>query len=377
MQNFYADFQVFAKPVGATCNLSCSYCYYLDKSDLFPKKYSPKMSEDILELYINQHIAASNSGMISFSWHGGEPMLAGLDYYRKIVSIQNKIKPAGTIILNGIQTNGTLINDEWCKFFKTENFSVGISLDGPAEFHSKFRKNKEGKSSFDDVLAGLKLLQKYGLNADILCVVNSANVSKPLNVYRFFRELNVAYISFIPLVEQIDDSANVNFRSVKACDFGMFLCAVFDEWKQFDIGKIKVQIFEETISTAFDVEHQLCIFKKTCGRVPVVEKNGDFYSCDHYVDSKHLVGNISDITVGEMLELEKQTGFGCKKFTSLPEYCLKCEYLKMCNGECPKYRFISTLEGESGLNYLCEAYKMFFKHSRPFVEMVAKAFKSG
>ena len=371
------DFQVFVKPVGASCNLACSYCYYLEKSELFKESGINRMSEDVLELYIRQHIQASSEQTIFFSWHGGEPTLSGLEYFRRIVELQKKHLPENRSILNGIQTNGTLLNDEWCRFLKTENFIVGISLDGSERFHSVNRFRKDGKSSFDEAFRGFQLLRSYEIPCEILCVVNAQNVAYPLEVYRFFKSLKADFITFIPLVDQLSPGSNqVSERSVPAKAFGEFLCVIFEEWKTEDIGTVKIQIFEEALRTAFGLDHSLCIFKAVCGRVPVVEYNGDFYSCDHFVDSAHLMGNILEKSLAELLKDPQQKAFGQAKLDTLPQYCLKCEVLSMCNGACPKDRFIETPDGDPGLNYLCEGYKLFFNHSKPFVDEVSEAWKS-
>jgi uncharacterized protein len=378
MQTDLPDFQVFAKPVGSACNLSCRYCYYLDKSKLYIKKDLKHMSDDLLEEYIRQHIEATQGSVILFSWHGGEPTLAGLDFYKKAVAFQRKYNPSGKRIMNGIQTNGTRIEENWCKFLLEEKFVVGISLDGPPELHNTYRLTKSGLPSFREVMQGYDQLVMSGIDPEILCVVNAENVKYPLEVYRFFRQLGACYVTFIPLVEKLPGSLHtVTSRSVPARDFGNFLCTLFDEWIQHDIGRIKVQIFEEAIRTAFNQEHTLCIFKPECGGVPVVEHNGDFYSCDHFVDQEHLMGNIGKTSISEMLTCERQQSFGLNKAKSLPRYCMNCDVLGMCNGECPKNRFISSPDGEPGLNYLCEGYKMFFNHCRPFVETVAVEFNKG
>lgn len=370
------DFQVFAKPVGAVCNLSCTYCYYLEKANLYPENKIFLMPEDVLEEYIIQHIQACAGTDIFFSWHGGEPTLAGLEYFRRIVELQQNHKPKNCRIINGLQTNGTLLDDEWCRFLAAEQFVVGISIDGPEEFHSMNRKPKNGKSSFEEVIHGFQLLKSYGIIPEILCVVHAGNVVDPLRIYRFFKDLNAEYITFIPLVEkQTSGEMIVSESSVPAQVFGEFLCTIFDEWKARDIGKLKIQIFEEALRTAFNLEHSLCIFKKTCGNVPVVERNGDFYSCDHFVSPEFRIGNIRDTQLVEMLESAQQKAFGRKKLESLPDYCLSCEVLSMCNGACPKDRFISSPEGEPGLNYLCEGYKLFFRHINPFVAEVAAVWR--
>lgn len=372
------DFQVFVKPVGASCNLACTYCYYLGKSGLYAAERHPRMSDQMLEMYIVQHIRASSEPTIFFSWHGGEPTLAGLEYFRRIVEFQKKHLPDKRSILNGIQTNGTLLNDDWCCFLKKENFIVGISIDGPEEFHSVNRFRSNGQFCFDEVIRGFHLLKTYEIPSEILCVVHAQNVGFPLEVYRFFKSLNAEFLTFIPLVERLSPNSNeVSERTVSAKAFGHFMCAIFDEWKMSDIGILKVQLFEEALRTAFDLEHALCIFKPVCGRVPVIEHNGDFYSCDHFVNAANRVGNIRRKSLSEMLESEQQKAFGQAKLHSLPEYCLKCEVLKFCNGACPKDRFIKTLDGHSGLNYLCEGYRLFFNHCKPFVDEVAEVWRSG
>jgi len=367
------NFQVFVKPVGAACNLACRYCYYLEKRKLYPEGTNFHLSDDLLEEYIIQHIAASSGPELLFSWHGGEPTLAGLQFFRRVVEIQQKHLPENWVIINGLQTNGTLLNDEWCSFLKSEHFIVGISLDGPGNFHSVNRFRKDGQSCFEEVIQGFELLKYHEIPCEILCVVNSTNVQHPIGTYRFFKELGAGFITFLPLVEkQTSNRRTVTERSVPSKSFGEFLCAVFDEWKASDIGKIKIQVFEEALQTAFDLEHTLCIFKKTCGGVPVMEFNGDLYSCDHFVNEEHLLGNIRNTSLSSLLKSPSQIAFGQAKLTSLPVYCLDCGVREMCNGACPKDRFIDTPEGEPGLNYLCEGYKLFFNHCKPFIEQVAE-----
>ena len=376
MKKASQNFQIFLKPVGSKCNLACHYCYYLEKGVPFSDEKYLRMPDDLLEKYIIQHIEASPGADIFFSWHGGEPTLAGLQYFQCIVELQKKHQSNNCRIINGMQTNGTLLNDEWCRFLKKENFVVGISLDGPEEFHSEYRQSKNGNSSFKETLRGLNLLKSHKIPFEILCVVNSRNVRFPLAVYSFFKELQAGFITFLPLVGKHHTDENmVSERTVPAGEFGEFLCAVFDEWKENDIGKVKIQIFEEAIRTAFQLEHSLCILRKTCGGVPVVEHNGDFYSCDHFVDPMHLIGNINEISLVELLESQEQQAFGQAKLDSLPKYCLNCEVLEMCNGACPKDRFINTPDRETRLNYLYEGYKLFFNHCKPFVEEVAESWK--
>jgi uncharacterized protein len=370
------EFQIFVKPVGPICNLSCRYCYYLGKKSLYPDSDHFLMEDNILENYVIQHIKASTNKIINFSWHGGEPLLAGIDFFRKVVNLQRKHQHAGSKILNGIQTNGTLLDDEWCSFLAAESFIVGISIDGPGDLHNNFRRTKENGTTLQQVIRGYELLQKHGILPEILCVVNADNVKYPLVIYNFFKQLGTKYITFLPLVEpQTNSLTGVSRNSVPPEEFGIFLNSVFDEWVEKDIGRIKIQIFEEAARTAFNQEHTLCIFKVDCGGVPVVEHNGNFYSCDHYVDSSHLLGNISDHSLSYFLLSDRQKVFGQAKSLTLPRYCIDCEVRSMCNGECPKNRFIAAPDGEMGLNYLCSGYKYFFNHCRPFVEAISATWR--
>jgi uncharacterized protein len=367
------EFQVFVKPVGAECNLRCRYCYYLDKADLYNHSGLLRMTDEILEKYIILHLEASTEPDISFSWHGGEPTLAGLDFFRQVVNLQKKLRPSGRNIINGIQTNATFLNDNWCKFLASEGFFVGVSIDGPEELHNKFRVSKNKAGSFRKTLNGFELLKKHNIPTEILTVVNAENVNFPHEVYRFLKQLGSKYMTFLPLVEREPGShSGASSISVAAEAFGSFLSTIFDEWVNVDIGNIKIQIIEEAARTAFNQEHTLCIFKKTCGGVPVVEHNGDFYSCDHYADKEHLIGNINKKSLIELLETDEQQAFGLAKLITLPEFCLECEVRDMCNGECPKNRFIKSPFGEPGLNYLCPGYKRFFSHVRPFVKAIAE-----
>jgi uncharacterized protein len=370
------DFQVFVKPVGAICNLACSYCYYLDKQDIYAKETSILLPDNLLEKYIVQHFAASTGPDIFFSWHGGEPLLAGIPFFQRVVEIQQQHLPKNCKVVNGIQTNGTMLTHDWCKFLKNNDFIVGISLDGPEIFHSAHRTHKNGHSSFDEALRGYQLVKSYGIPCEILCVVSSCNVNYPLEIYRFFKQLKAEFITFLPLVEKRSLPGKcVTEKSVPSQAFGEFLCKIFDEWKSCDIGNVKVQIFEEAIRTAFQLEHTLCIFKKICGGVPVLEHNGDLYACDHYVEEQYRLGNIHSASLTELLESPVLKAFGQDKLVALPRYCLNCEVREMCNGACPKDRFIATPDGEPGLNYLCEGYKQFFNHIKPFAEQVAAVWR--
>jgi uncharacterized protein len=371
------EFQIFAKPAGSACNLNCSYCYYLEKKGLYTETDHFLMDERLLEKYIVQHIEATTEPLITFSWHGGEPLMAGIGFYRKVLSLQRNHKPAGKTIMNGIQTNGTLIDEEWSRFFAENGFIIGISTDGPAEFHNIFRRTKDNRPTLDRVLHGFELLMNHGVVPEVLCVVNSENVRQPEIIYDFCKQLGAKYISFLPLVKAEQGSIKGFSRdSVPAEAFGYFLSRVFDQWVENDIGNIKIQIFEEAARIAFHQEHTLCIFKVNCGGVPVVEFNGDFYSCDHFVDNEHNMGNISHKSIADFIDSERQREFGMAKSNTLPRYCIECEVREMCNGECPKNRFTLTPDGEMGLNYLCKGYKYFFNHCKPFVEAIAEAWKN-
>jgi uncharacterized protein len=370
-------FQVFVKPAGAACNLACRYCYYLGKGPAGTEEPVPaRMPDDLLERYIAQHIAASPDEIIRFSWHGGEPTVLGVEYFRKIVAIQRRLRPPGRRISNGIQTNGTLLDDEWGRFLAAEGFSVGLSLDGPRELHDRYRLNRDGKSAFNETIRGYKVLKRHAVPTDILCVVSAANVRQPAAVYCYLKGIGASHVTFLPLVERRPFSPEgVSPESVPAEAWGDFLCVVFDEWQSRDIGRIKVQIIEEAARTAFGQEHSLCLFRPVCGDIPVVERDGSFYSCDHFVDAEHRLGSISETTLLDLLESPAQRSFGSAKLEKLPSVCRSCEVRVMCNGECPKNRFALTPEGEPGLNYLCAGYKKFFSRLRPFVDAVAEVWR--
>jgi uncharacterized protein len=361
------EFQVFAKPVGAVCNLDCRYCYYLKKEGLYGNREPSRMPDKILEEYIVQHIDAAPGPVISFSWHGGEPTILGVRYFQKIVALQHRHRPLGRQIRNGIQTNGTLLDEDWCRFLAKEGFGVGLSLDGPEELHDCYRVNKKLEPTHESAMQGYRLLQKHRIPLDVLCVVHDRNVRYPSKVYRFFKQIGARYIGFLPLVERGLGRCDVSDRTVSPDAFGTFLCTVFDEWLSNDIGRVKVQIFEEAIGTALGQEHGLCIFRKTCGDIPVIERNGDFYSCDHFVDIEHRVGNIRETSLVQLLDSPLQKAFGEAKADLLPRFCKACDVLDMCNGGCPKDRVLLTPDGEGGLNYLCAGYRRFFAHCRPFI----------
>ena len=366
-----SDFQIFAKPAGSQCNLACHYCYYLGRGPSSSPRKS-RMSERILETYIRQHIVAASGPIVNFSWHGGEPTLSGIDYFQRIVALQKKYCPAKKQCTNGIQTNGTRLNSDWCKFFINNRFSVGISIDGPAEIHNAYRRDTKGSATHETVMQGWSYLQDYNVPTDVLCVINDVSVMYPMQVYRFLRDIGAKYISFLPLVEKTPDSAHlVTERSVQPELFGAFLCAVFDEWKTHDIGRIKIQIFEEALRTAFNQDHSLCIFRPTCGNIPVLETDGSLYACDHYVAQEFLIGNIMQEPIKRLLVTPKLRSFGRQKQSTLSRKCQTCEVLRMCHGECPRNRFVACEGEQFPQNYLCDGYKLFFNHCRPFVDAVA------
>jgi len=365
--NAAREFQVFVKPAGALCNLECRYCYYLETASLDPAGAPLRMTEDVLDRYIAQHLAAAPGPQVAFSWHGGEPTVLGLDYFRRIVELQRKHRPPGWHIVNGMQTNGLLLDDAWCRFLAAEGFRVGLSLDGPQELHDAYRVTRGGEPTHLRVMRAFERLVRHQVATDILTVVHDRNVRHPLRVYRYLRGIGAESVSFLPLVERVRGAGGgVTSRTVPADAYGVFLCDVFDEWLARDRGRISVQLFDEATRPALGLEHSLCIFRPTCGDVPVIEHNGDFYSCDHFVDAAHRLGNIATTTLGELIESEAQRAFGDAKRDGLPGYCRTCEFLAMCNGGCPKDRFIATPDGEPGLNYLCVGFKRFFARIQPF-----------
>jgi uncharacterized protein len=334
------------------------------------------MSDDILTEYINQHINASTDPVIRFSWHGGEPTLLGLNYFRKIVTLQHRHCPPHQQIINGIQTNGTLLDEAWCSFLARERFAVGLSLDGPQEIHDRFRVTKHQMPTYESTMRGYQLLQQHRVHTDILCVVHAYNVQFPLQIYRFFKQIGAQSLTFLPLVEPSPaTNSGVTSISVPSDAWGQFLCTIFNEWRDQDIGQITVRMFEEAIRAAFNQEHTLCIFRPICGDIPALEYTGDVYSCDHYVHQNYYLGNIMQSPLVTLLNSPKQQAFGTAKLATLPRYCQDCEVRAMCNGGCPKNRILKTPDGEQGLNYLCRGYKRFFKYSQPFVSTVAELWK--
>ncbi len=316
------DFQVFVKPAGAACNLACRYCYYLEKAALHPSAGVPRMPADLLESYIVQHLEASDGPVTRFSWHGGEPTVLGLDYFREIVGLQRRHEPPGRRIANGIQTNGLLVDEAWARFFAAERFSVGLSLDGPADLHDPYRVTRGGEPTHARVMQALERLQRHRVAHDILCAVHDLNVRHPLRVYRFFRQAGVRTIGFLPVVEAAsDEPGGVTTHTVPAEAYGEFLCAIFDEWVARDTARIEVQAFEEATRPARGLEHSLCILRETCGDIPVVEHTGDVYSCDHFVNERHRIGNLRESRLADLLVSPRQRAFGLAKRDTLPRQC--------------------------------------------------------
>jgi uncharacterized protein len=366
------DFQVFVKPAGAACNLACRYCYYLEKAELHPAAGVPRMPADLLESYIVQHLEASDGPVTRFSWHGGEPTVLGLEYFQEIIQLQRRHKPPGRRIANGIQTNGLLVDETWARFFAAEQFSVGLSLDGPADLHDPYRVTRGGEPTHARVMLALERLQRHRVAHDVLCTVHDLNVRHPLRVYRFFRQARVRTIGFLPVVEPAaGEPGGVTVHTVPAEAYGEFLCVIFDEWVARDTARIEVQAFEEATRPARGLDHSLCTLRETCGDIPVVEHTGDVYSCDHFVNEGHHVGNLRESPLADLLVSPRQRAFGLAKRDALPRQCRECDHLDQCHGGCPKDRFARTADGEDGLNYLCPAFKRFYRHAAPFAARVA------
>jgi uncharacterized protein len=360
-------FHVMTKPRGAICNLDCKYCYFLKKEQLFPES-SFRMSDEVLDLFTRQYIEAQRVPEVTFAWQGGEPTLMGLDFYQRAIAYQEKYRKPGMQIHNTIQTNGTLLDEAWCEFFKRHNFLVGLSLDGPRHLHDAYRVDKGGNPTFERVMSGLGLLKKHQVDFNILCCVHAANADHPLEVYRFLRdEAACQFIQFIPIVERDNQTGyqkghKVTERSVKGQQYGDFLIAVFDEWIQRDVGQVFVQVFDVALGVWVGGPASLCVFAETCGTALALEHTGDLYACDHYVEPRYWLGNIEEMELIDLVATEKQALFGLNKREGLPRYCRECSVRFICNGGCPKNRIRKSPRGEAGLNYLCKGYKAFFTH---------------
>lgn len=381
---FARPLYVMTKPVGAVCNLACAYCYYLEKANLYKDTSKHVMSDELLEKFIREYIGSQTMHEVLFTWHGGETLMRPLSFYRKVVELQRQYA-GGHAIDNCIQTNGTLLTDEWCEFFKENNWLVGISIDGPQEFHDEYRKNRSGRPSFAKVMQGIRLLNKHGVEWNAMAVVNDYNADYPLEFYHFFKEIGCRYIQFAPIVERLSKHEDGRYLatplqpgeqladfSVSPEQWGNFLCTLFDEWVRNDVGQIFIQLFDSTLANWVGEQPGVCSMAKTCGHAGVMEFNGDVYACDHYVFPEFKLGNIYQQTLVEMMYSERQMEFGQMKQKSLPSQCRACEFLFACNGECPKNRFATTASGEPGLNYLCKGYHRFFKHVAPYMDYMKK-----
>lgn len=368
-------FAVMTKPTGAICNLDCSYCYFLEKEALYPDS-NFRMSEEILAIYIKQLLESQESPECTLVWQGGEPTLMGLEFFKKIMDLVSKYRPTGMQVFHSIQTNGVLLDEEWCKFFRENGFLVGISIDGPDWMHDQYRVNKAGKATHAQVVKALELLKSHQVEFNLLTVVSQSNQDHPLELYRYFRDELVAnYIQFIPLVEQRNNLLTA--RSVDPKKWGSFLISIYDEWIAKDVGKVFVQLFEVSLGIWLGKPSSLCLFSQECGNGLALEHNGDLYSCDHFVEPAHLLGNIKESHMLTLVASDKQREFGRAKRTTLPQYCLDCEVRFACNGECPKNRFARTPIGESGLNYLCVGYRDFFNHIDPTMKKMAQLLMDG
>jgi uncharacterized protein len=369
-------FHVMLKPSGPICNLDCTYCFYLDKEHLYEPGTSFQMSEQVLEAFTRQYIEAQRAPEVTFGWQGGEPTLMGLDFFQKAVEAQQRYARPGMRILNSLQTNGLLLNDEWCRFLKEHGFLVGLSLDGPRELHDAFRVDKGGNPTFDRVYRALNRLQLHEVEYNVLCVVNRVNSEHPLKVYRFFKSEGVRFIQFIPAVERSPEGS-VSQWSVEGSSWGRFLCVVFDEWVRHDVGRISIQHFEVALQAWLGMEPTLCVHARTCGNCLAMEHNGDLFACDHFVAPDYYLGSILQFPMADMVASSFQRRFGTDKRDTLPRYCRECPVLFACNGGCPKDRFITTPDGEPGLNYLCAGYKQLFTHVAPFMQKMADLRRRG
>lgn len=391
-QDMMTGYHVMAKPAGPACNLRCTYCFYLEKYKLYPERKQPIMSEETLEAYIKQYIEGlSHLPEIHFAWQGGEPTLAGLDFFRKAVELQQQYG-GGRTIHNALQTNGILIDDEWAQFLAENNFLIGLSLDGPERFHDAFRRNAKDEGTFKQVMNAMETMKRHGVEFNILACVNRQTSEAPEDVYRFLRAHGSGFIQFIPIVERStgDDSpdkltlvkpdsdldATVTPWSVQPLQYGKFLSTVFDLWVRSDVGTVFVQLFDTALEAWMGYDPSLCYFREQCGDAMILESNGDLYSCDHFVYPENLLGNLHEMPLSEMARSTEQLAFGAGKKDKLPAYCRDCTYLFACHGECLKHRFLTTPEGEPGLNYLCEGYRYFFNHVDPYMQFMANELRN-
>ena len=383
---FATPLYVMTKPVGSLCNLRCKYCYYLEKSNLYagqPPTERFSMSDLTLETFIRQYIEAQTQPQVLFTWHGGEPLMRPISFYKRVLALQRQYA-RGRIIDNCLQTNGTLLTDEWCEFFRENNWLIGISIDGPQEFHDEYRRSQGNQPSFYKVMKGIRLLQKHGVEWNAMGVVNDFNADYPLEVYHFYKENGCRYIQFAPIIERILPHADgrhlASAAERTACtlapfsvtpeQYAQFCCTIFDEWVLNDVGQVFIQLFDSTLARWAGEQPGVCSMAETCGHAAVIEHNGDVYACDHFVFPEYLLGNIHHDTLTGMMYSDRQRQFGRAKRDSLPRQCRQCEWLFACNGGCPKDRFCLSADGEQGLNYLCQGFRQFFAHVAPYMDFM-------
>lgn len=379
---FARPLYVMLKPAGSLCNLRCKYCYYLEKNALYTEQKNHVISDEMLDKFIREYIEAQTSPDVLFCWHGGETLMRPISFYRRAIELQRKYA-RGRRIDNTIQTNATMLTDEWCEFFRENNFLVGVSIDGPQEFHDEYRRTATGKPTFHKVMQGIRLLNKHNVEWNALAVVNDFNADYPLDFYNFFKEIGCHYIQFTPIVERrierndglslapgMEEGGELVDFSVTPEQWGKFLCTIFDEWVRHDVGTYFIQIFDATLANWAGVQPGLCSLAKECGHAGVMEFNGDVYSCDHFVYPEHLLGNINEKTITEMMYGEKQREFAKLKHELLPQQCRECPVEFACHGECPKNRFTRDKYGNPGLNYLCKGYRLFFEHVKPYMDFM-------
>jgi len=359
-----------AKPLGPTCNLNCGYCYYLGKTSLFPAGEHFRMTDEVLESYVRSFIEASPGPIIHFVWHGGEPALMGLDFYRKAIGLQERYLPPEWTCINNLQTNGVVLDEEWCAFLAEHRFHVGISIDGPARFHDACRVDNAGRPTHQRVTRALRLLQRHGIEPDVLCTLTAVTAPHPREVYRFFVDHGVTWLQFLPVVQRTPDGG-VSELSVTPEAMGDFLCTVFDEWIRHDMRRLVVQTFAECMNVWLGRSASLCTMAETCGRALAIEHDGSVYSCDHFVEREYQIGNVLSEPLAALVDAPEQVAFGRAKRDTLPDCCKECSVLAVCNGGCPKDRFASAPDGQAGLSYLCAGYRQFYEHISPYMERMA------
>ena len=377
-------FNIMIKPVGSLCNLKCHYCYYLDKAEIYGGK-EPRMSEQMLEHFIKEYIAANDVRDVFFNWHGGEPLLAGLDFYRKAMAFQREYAD-GKHIHNTLQTNATLITREWAEFFRANNFLIGVSLDGPQNVHDRYRGGKGGASVFDRVIKGIMELYRAGVQYNVMATVNRQSEGRGLEIYQFLKSAGTRFIQFMPVLEHTKDGLIVDPQvqgariapwSVSPEGYGRFLCDIFDYWVRNDVGKVFVNQFDAVLACWCGAQPGICALAQTCGGNSIIEHNGDLYPCDHFVYEGYKIGNVLETDLRTLMNSTKQVRFGLDKRNALPDDCIKCKWFFTCHGECPKHRFNTTDKGETGLNALCEGYKLFFAHVAPYMDKMKSLLQSG